>query len=241
MPILMRKLPLLVFIVFSVSANAQDIPDKKIIPFEQQNKKSNFISVYTGMLVDISSGTNLKEYIETRLPGYSNLPNDQTLSTFATGFGFFAGGDFQISKSISVKIDYSYRVKDISVDAIPNHTYSVFTHRPSIGINYIIPENYAFIKFGGSVSYGVSNFRRKEFGLESNFTGYTLGFNLDLMLNLQLSNMLAVYFGGSLTGDTGGKLKDESGTVLINPKNGNEVDLSSFGAGLKIGLNVYIF
>lgn len=87
----------------------------------------------------------------------------------------------------------------------------------------------------------MSNFRRKEFGLESNFTGYTLGFNLDLMLNLQLSNMLAVYFGGSLTGDTGGKLKDESGTVLINPKNGNEVDLSSFGAGLKIGLNVYIF
>ena len=235
----MRNIFALVILLFSISVNADD--KTKIIPFEELNKRSFFKSFYAGMLVDISSSSSLKEYVETRLPGYSNLPNDQRLSSFSSGIGFFAGGDVQIAKPLSLKLEYSYRIKNISVDVIPNYEYSVYSHRPAIGLNYIIPQGFAFIKIGGAISYNLNTFTTREFGLMTEYTGTGIGANLEALINIQMSNSLAIYLGGNLTGESSGSLKGDNGTVLKNPNTNEDVNLSGFGVGLRLGFNIYIF
>lgn len=230
-----------VLILLLISTNVFAFDDPRIIPFEERSKSASFISFYSGMLIDISSSASLKEYVETRLPGYSNLPSEQRLSSFAYGIGFFIGGEKQISKNFSTKLEYTYRIKNISVDAIPNYEFSVFSHRPGIGINYIIPEGFAFIKIGGALSYNLNTFRAREFGLVNDYTGTGIGLNLETLLNLQMSNSLAVYLGGNLTGEFSGSLKGDNGVTLTNPNTNEEVNLSGFGVGLKLGFNLYFF
>lgn len=231
----------LIAIVLFTSTSAIAFDDPKIIPFEELSKTAKFTSFYSGMLIDISSGSSLKEYVETRLPGYSNLPSEQRLSSFSYGIGFFVGGEKQVSKNLSAKLEYTYRIKNISVDAIPNHEYSVFSHRPAVGFNYIIPQGYAFIKIGAAFSYNLNTLKSREFGLETEHTGSGIGINLETLLNLQMSNSLAVYLGGNLTGEISGSLKGENDVVLTNPNTGDEVNLSGFGVGLKLGFNLYFF
>ena len=214
--------------------------DSNRVSFQQQNKKSKYFSLSFGMGISYCDNKSLIDFAELQIPNYNTISQTERFSKFSTGLEFFGGIERQLSKNVSLKADYSYFIKSVNIPRFPNYDYSYFSHQPFLTIFYIIPQEYSFIKFGAGAGYIISELRVKEYSLEKSYTSGGLGLKLEGILNAQISKNVAGYFSTFITKSFQSDLKDESNTVLNN-RNNEKVNLSSFGLGLRIGLEVFIF
>jgi len=156
---------ILIFINFSIICNASPL-DSIRTSFQEQNKKSDYISFSFGMGINYCNNNSLIDFIELRIPNYNTVPQNERFSQFSTGLEFFGGVEYQISRNFSIKGDYSYFIKSINISRFQNYDYSYINHQPYIIFNYIIPKEYFFLKIGGGVGYLLSNLTVKEFGYQ---------------------------------------------------------------------------
>jgi len=225
-------------LLFSSKIFAQD--SKKKISFKNQNEKSNYISISAGMGILYSNNPSLVKYIELDVPNYTFIPNEQKVSPFTTGIQFFGGVEVQLSKKFSIKSEYSYLIKSIDIPTNINYQYSYFTHQPMILFNYIFLQDYSYIKFGIGGGYFISKFTRKERIIETKYSSSGGGMKLEGVFNAQLGKSAAVYLSGFLMYSFMSDLKNDNGNHLLNLNN-EKVNLSSFGAGVRLGVEVFIF
>ncbi|MEO7357918.1 MAG: hypothetical protein ABIY50_10430 [Ignavibacteria bacterium] len=228
----------LINFLFSLNLSAQN--SKKTISFREQNKNSNYISFSFGMGILYSNNPSLTKFIELDVPNYTFIPNEQTVSSFTTGIQFFGGAEFQLTKKFSVKSEYAYLIKSIDVPTNKNYQYSYFTHQPMIQLYYIFLQDYSYIKFGIGGGYFISRFIRKERVVETKYTSSGTGIKAEGIFNAQLGKSAAVYLCGFLMNSFMSDLKNENGNHLLNLNN-EKVNLSSFGAGFRLGVEVFIF
>lgn len=231
----------IIFVIFLCIFNKSLFAgDSTRVSLLQQNKKNFFTAISFGMGVDYSNNPSLKKYIQYTIPQYVTLSPSDQLSDFASGLEFFGGIERQISKNFSLKAEYLYFIKSYNVAVVPQYDFSYTNHQPFLIVNYIIPNEYFYIKLGAGAGYILSKFRVKLFGGETDYTSSGLGLKLEGVLNAQISKSVTGYISGYLYNTIQQDLKDNNGNDLIS-SNGDKVNLSSFGAGLRLGVEVYIF
>lgn len=224
---------------FSIVCNASPL-DSIRTSFQEQNKKSNYISFSFGMGINYCNNNSLIDYIELQIPGYNTVPQNERLSQFSTGLEFFGGVEYQLVRNFSIKGDYSYFIKSINISRFQKYDYSYINHQPYIIFNYIIPQEYFFLKIGGGVGYLLSNLTVKEFGYQQDYSSSGIGLKLEGIFNAQISKNVGSYLSGFITQSFQSNLKDGNDVVLKSRDN-STVNLSSFGLGLRLGLEVFIF
>ena len=237
----LRKLTIfiVIFVNFSIICNASPL-DSIRTSFQEQNKKSDYISFSFGMGINYCNNNSLIDFIELQIPDYNTIPQNERFSQFSTGLEFFGGVEYQISRNFSIKGDYSYFIKSINISRFQNYDYSYINHQPYIILNYIIPQEYFFLKIGGGVGYFMSHLTVKEFGYQQDYSSSGVGLKLEGIFNAQISKNVASYLSGFITQSFQSDLKDGNDVVLKSRDN-STVNLSSFGLGLRLGLEVFIF
>lgn len=227
-------------LIFYLSCNLLYAEDTTRVSFMVQNKNHLFTTISFGMGVNYSNNPSLKKYIQYTIPNYSNFSPQDQLADFTAGLEFFAGVERQISKKISLKAEYSYFIKSYNVAIAPNYDFAYKSHQPFLIANYILPYEYFYIKVGAGVGYILSDLTVKQFGGENNYTSSGIGLKLEAILNAQISRNVAGYLSGFMTNSILQNLKDSGGKELTS-SSGDKVNLSSFGVGLRLGVEVYIF
>jgi len=237
-----------IFFLF-LSLNISLAQKKDPISFAERSKTSRYISFSFGMGVSYCNNPSLKTFVEYELPFYNTVPVNDRLSSFYTGIEFFGGAEFQLSKKISIKGEYSYFSKSYNSSYFTqyqNYEFTYYSHQPLLTLYYIIPQENSFIKIGASAGYLFSNFTQRVYGAQSNYnsTGITLRLNavLDIQMGKNLAGYLSVFANKTFQSD----LKDSNGNLLLNnsveidPKN-KTVNLNSLGVGVRVGLEFFIF
>ena len=216
--------------------------DSTRVSFQKQNKKNRYISLSFGMGVGYSNNQSLKQFIEYRVPNYGNIPESDKLTGFSTGLEFFGGVERQFAKNFSARIEYAYFIKSMnSTNVIFNsYDFSYISHQPYLILNYIIPLEYSFLKFGAGAGYFFSIFKIREGSIENTYKSNSIGLKLEGVINLQISKNFAGYLSGFINKTFANDLKDKNDVDLVNVK-GEKVNLSSFGVGLRLGVEVFIF
>ena len=228
---------LLIFFIFNTSLFAGDTTRVSLL---SQNKNHLFTSLSFGMGVDYSNNPSLKKYVQYLIPDYNSLIASDQLSDFASGLEFFVGVEKQISKKFSLKAEYSYFIKSYNVSAKPNYDFTYRNHQPYLIANYIIPFEYFFIKVGAGAGYIISELTVKQHGGENTYSSSGIGMKIESVVNAQVSKSVTVYLSGFITNTIMQDLKDKSGLDLTTSSN-DKINLSSFGAGLRLGVEIYIF
>ena len=224
-------------VLFSAGAYSQN---KKPVSFKVLNKDNSFISFSLGMGANYGNNPSLIEFMEGDIDFYETALPDQQFSTFDVGLEFFSGIELQLAKNVSIKGQYSFLTKSYNLSQFPNYDYSYINHQPYVIINYIIPDDHSFIKLGGGVGYIISDFTAKRFGSENKYSSNGVGLMGEALLNLQISSNVGGYISGYMFKTFMGDLEAPTGALLLND-NGGTVNLSSFGVGLRLGMEIFIF
>jgi hypothetical protein len=233
-------------IVFFISVNCSLIvdfafADSTHVSFQSLNRKSKYTSVSFGMGALYGNNPSLKKFIQYKIPDYSFLNINDQLSEFATGIDFFVGVEKQITNNFSVKGEYSYFIKSYNVNNYTQYNFSYYSHQPYVMFYYIIPQEYSYIKLGAGTGYILSNLTVKEFGTENSYTSGGIGFQAEAILNAQIGKSFAGYLSVYISDTFLSSLKDKNNKELLNNVTGETVKLSSLGAGIRFGVEFFIF
>jgi len=214
--------------------------DSAMVPFSIQSKKSYFTSFSFGMGIIYSNNSSLQDYIEFDVADYNSIPTDERISTFTSGISFFGSAERQILTDFSLKAEYSYLIKTTDVPYNPNYQYSYYTHQPMLTVNYLLPQKFSYIKFGFGGGYFFSDFTRRYLNNESDYKSSGPAVKFEIVFNAQLGKNAATYFSGFMQKTFMSDLKNSNGNFL-NGRDESKVDISSFGMGVKLGLELYFF
>ncbi|MBN1634286.1 MAG: hypothetical protein JW917_08995 [Ignavibacteria bacterium] len=232
---------LIIIILFFFTLNTV-FPQEKVTSFKKQNQNTKYKSFSGGMRLSYGNNPSLLRFVQYELPDYFRVPESQQIPDFEVGYEFFAGFEYQVAKNFSLKADYSYFVKSMNSSASQYSMYD-FTyncHNILLTGYYLIPGEHFYLKFGAGSGMVLSNLSTQTFGLISNYNSAGLITKLESVLNTQISNSLAAYFGVFLSGTFNGTLKKSDGSKLSN-RTGEEVNLNSFMLGLSLGFEYFIF
>lgn len=211
------------------------------VPFSKLNKGKHYTSFAAGMGAAYGNNPSLTTFISYELPNYNNLTDNQKLKNFRTGFEFFGNVERQFSKNLAVKLDYSYFIKSNKLDYYPNNSYDYTNHQIYLGLNYIIPGDYYFLKFGLGAGPVFSNLDSKSYITNiGTYTSTGLLTKAEGSFSIQIGSNMAGYINGYIGNVFDGNLKDSNGKELKNAAN-ETVNLSSFMLGVRIGIEFYIF
>jgi hypothetical protein len=220
-----------VFFVFGSSYAQKNYDTLKL------HKKLLFISA--GMGISLVNTPAFNDFLKDEIP-YSNT---DSIKNFSVGVEVFGGLELQFNKRFSLKLDYSYFFKTLSYNYGGFITYDYFylIHQPYLMAYYNIPGKHYRFSFGGGAGYLYSIFHRTDQGgIDIKYTSTGFGIKGEAIFSAELSNKLYSYLSGFLIGESFGILKDSNGTLLVSPLTGKEVNLSTFGLGLRLGFSYNI-
>ncbi len=226
--------------VIFISAASSFAQDKKLLSFGEQNSKRYYTSFAFGMGVDYGKTSSFDTYIGYELPNYNFLNDADKLSEFRSGFTFFGTAERQVHRNFSLKADYSYFIKSNDVQLYPDYGFNVTGHRIFAGANYIFPMEYAFLKLGACAGPEFSSVTQRFSSLETKYTSSGFGIKAEGIFDIQIGKSVAGYINGYLMQIFDSGLKDSNGNEIQN-KAGGKADLSGFSAGLRIGVEIFIF
>jgi hypothetical protein len=232
---------LILLILVSVLCVSPVKADSTHVSFESLSKGKKYTSISFGMGAIYGNNTSLKNFIQYEIPNYGLLTRDQQLSEFYTGLDFFGGIEKQISKDFSIKAEYSYFIKSYNVNMYPQYDFSYSSHQPGLMLFYIIPQEYSYIKVGAGTGYVLSNLTVKEYGLEKSYTSKGIGLKAELIFNAQIGKSFASYISGYISNTFLQNLKDNNGNELLTNVTKENVNLSGFGAGIRLGVEIFFF
>ena len=223
-----------------LSISSLGLAQKNDESFANQNKNTHYKSFSGGMGISYTNNTELLSFIGYEIPNFYSIFQSQQKYNFSSGIEFFGSAEYQVAKLFSTEIDYNYFTKSIKYDAFPEYDFSYSDNRIFLTGYYLVPDQHAYLKFGAGVGVIFSDFTYKYYGLVRDYTSTGFGIKLDAVLNFQLSKNVASYFGVYGIKTFSSSIKDATGNILKN--NGvSEVNLSSLGVGLRLGLQLILF
>lgn len=201
---------------------------------QKQQAKKKQISLYAGMGIDYGSTPVFNDYLVAEIP-YST---GDSIKSFNSGIEFFGGFEYELSKTISARLDYSYFVRSLTYYYSPAvFDYTITGHQPYLFADYMLKyPNFEF-KIGAGIGYHFQQLDNKV----SNSTTLTYrssgpSIRGEIVFSPKLSNNLSGYLSGFVFGNFYGNLKDDNGNSLKAPNSDIEADLSGYGVGARIGV-----
>jgi hypothetical protein len=200
--------------------------------------KKKLITFSTGMGIDYGATPDFTDYLRDEIP-YSNK---DSINSFHAGIEFFGGIEYDLSQTISAKLDYSYYLRSI------NYSYSFFvfdytiaSHQPYLFINYLSKsDNYRF-KFGLGTGYHMQSVDNKvNPSTTLNYKSSGVGVRGEVVFSPMFSKKFWGYISGFVFGNFYGKLKDDNGNVLKASNSTVEASLSGYGVGARLGFSIIL-
>lgn len=199
-----------------------------------KNKKD--ITFSAGMGIDYGTMPDFTDYLRDEIP-YSNK---DSIKAFHAGIEFFGGIEYELSRNISAKLDYSYFVRSASY----SYSYFVFdytitSHQPYIFINYLVKDERYKFKFGVGAGYHLQVLDNK---VSDNLTYKSNGIGVrgEVTFSPKFSKKFWGYMSGFVFGNFYGKLKDDNGNVLKASNSTVETNLSGYGVGARLGFSIIL-
>ncbi|CAN5540708.1 hypothetical protein BH10BAC5_BH10BAC5_05870 [soil metagenome] len=239
----LNKLLLMLTFALIIFTSQSSLFSQTKISFEKQNTGKKYKSFSFGMGAIYSNNSSLVDFVKVDLPNFSINPRVTDIHSLDVGIEFFGSAEFQISSVWSLKAEYSYFTKNISLPSGTNASYSYNSHIPLLNLSYIKRSDFIFFKFGAGIGYTSSTFTRSIFNSDTKYTASGFVFKPEITANAQLSNSVAGYISGFLDFKFTSDLKDDSGNDPPRPGviGGSPVNLNSQGVGIRLGLSFYIF
>ena len=212
-------------------------------PADSQNKKivkpfKSRFSFSGGMGISMTTSPSFVDYLRNDIP-YSNK---DSVKAFGVGLEFFGALIYDLSKHFTLKADYSYFMKSSTYNSSYfTYDYFYYVHQPYLMGFYAVRGNSYAFEFGGGLGYHFTQMT-KDIGAGSNlvYNASGLGYRAEVVFAAELSRRLGSYISGFILGSSIGTLKDGDGRPLLNAQTGKEVNLSSFGLGLRLGFTIYL-
>jgi len=209
--------------------------------FMEQGKNRKYTSFAFGMGAAYGNNKSLNTFIGYELTNYNTLTDNQKLKSFNTAFEFFGNVERQVSKNLALKLDYSYLIKSNKVTMYPSNTFDYNNHQIVLTLNYVMPGDYHFLKFGAGAGPVFSSLESISSTTRSGtYTSTGIMAKAEGTFSIQMGKSLAGYINGYVGNLFAGNLKSNNGNELKSVT-GENVNLSSFMIGLKLGIEFYIF
>lgn len=237
----MKSAIMLSLLISFIACNISIAQEKAPRSFGEQGKNKKYTSFALGMGASYGNNKSLNTFIGYELPNYNSLVDNQKLTDFRTGFEFFGDVERQLSKNLAIKLDYSYFGKSNKVSSYPSNSFDYNSHQIVLILNYVIPGEYHFLKFGAGAGPVFSSLDSKSyFSNVGVYTSTGVLAKAEGTFSIQMGKNLAGYLNAYVGNMFGGTLKDNNSNDLKNI-NGEAVNLSSFMIGLRLGIEFYIF
>ncbi len=201
-------------------------------------KQKKHVSFFTGMGIQYGITPEFRDFLVASIP-YST---SDSIKSFNAGVEFFGGAEFDLSKSVSAGIDYSYYIRGLSYIYSPAvFDYTITSHQPYVFVNYNLRKPKFNFKFGGSVGYHFQQLDNKiNNSTTLKYTSSGASARLNITFLPKFSENFYVYLSGFAFANLYGKLKDENGEVLKAPNSNTEADLKGYGVGARLGILFHI-
>lgn len=189
------------------------------------------------MGVDYGATPSYTDYVKNEVP-YST---GDSIKTFSAGIEFFGGVEYEFTRTISAKVDYSYYIRSNNYSfGIYVFDYTITSHQPYIMAYYNLKYHTYTFKFGAGAGFHL--FKLDNDVNSTNTLTYTasgLSFRAEVIFAPKLSDKLYTYLGGFAFATSTSSLKDENGNLLKGSSTGKEVNLGGYGVGARLGLSFY--
>jgi hypothetical protein len=201
-----------------------------------QSQKINKFSVSAGMGINLINTPVFNDYLRDEIP----FSNKDSIKSFSVGFEVFGGFEYNVSKNFSLKLDYSYFIRSIT------YNYSYFTydyfyniHQPYLMAYYVARKPAYRFKFGAGAGYHFSTLEKAVTSTtEISYESSGPSFRGEIVFSADMSKSLESYISGFITGNFLNSLKESNGNILRNKVTGEEVNLSGFGIGARLGFSI---
>ncbi len=182
------------------------------------------------MGLDFKSAPSFRDYVN-----YALASNQ--VASFKSAVAFGSEIDYLIKPNFALGVEYNLQIDSYNISSNTgggNSEISYVHHRPSVLAYYVVPGNGYQFKFGGGVGYRYVAFTQKLMSTE-NYSASGLGLLLRAAGNTLLSDHLYALIGADIRYDFPGDIT-RSGSPIVNPATGNNVNLNSFSIGIYLGL-----
>ena len=202
-----------------------------------KNKKK--LSFSAGMGLGYGATPDFTDYLRQEIP-YSN---SDSIGSFNAGIEFFGAIEYELTKTLSAKVDYSYFIRSLRYEY--SHfifDYTITSHQPYFFINYNLLKspNYNF-KFGIGLGYHFQQLDNKvSTSTTLRYTSNGPSVRGELIFSPKFSKTFWGYLSGFAYGNFYGKLKDESGNTLKPANSNSEASLGGYGVGVRLGFTFYL-
>lgn len=190
------------------------------------------------MGIDYHASPSYTDFIRNEIPYFTS----DSIKTYSAGVEFFGALEYDLTKQVSGAVDYSYFLRSSNY----TFTYYVFdytitSHQPNLMLYYNLSYPGFKFKIGAGGGYHL-------YSLENNINGqgnasYSAGgpsVRIELLFAPVLSKKLAAYVSAYYRGNFSSSLKDPDGNILKSGSTGEEVNMSSYGPGARLGFTFYL-
>ncbi|MDZ7766655.1 MAG: hypothetical protein U5K00_19920 [Melioribacteraceae bacterium] len=195
------------------------------------------IDLMGGMGISFQSTPSLTDYI-------NNLVADgEKLNDFSSSINFFIEGDYEISSTFDLGIEYENKLFSYNTAFGGLGTYDLTwtTHSPSLLAYYAIQGTGYKFKFGGGAGYRLISVD-EELPTSNQIENYTSS-GFGLLLKAQAHTLLGgnfhAYIGTDIRYDFIGEPSNEK-SKIGTADYGREIDFNTLGVGVKLGISYLI-
>jgi hypothetical protein len=160
-----------------------------------------------------------------------------SVKSFSVGLEIFGGAEYELSKSFSLRLDYSYFFKSRTYyESFYIFDYYYFIHQPFIMAQYNINHNDYRFDFSAGAGYQFGQLQRTLNNTEYTYNTSGPAIRGEVRFSAKFSDRLNTYFSGFVNGAFLSSFKIEA-----NSQQPRDVSLSGIGFGVRLGLSVNIF
>ncbi len=193
-----------------------------------------------GMGISLQDNSSFVDYLRNEIP----YATSDSVKTFTTAIEFFGGIEYSFSKKFSLKLDYSYYLRSSNHTDIYGFTYNydIIIHQPYLMGFYLMQNKSYDLKLGVGAGYHFGKVTRL---LDPNpsvsYTANGFSFRGEAVFAPYMTKKLQAYISGFIVVSSFQSLKDANGNYLTSTNSTQQVNLSSFGVGARIGFIYNIF
>jgi len=195
--------------------------------------KPHKFSVYAGMGLSVINNSSFVSYLKNVLP----YTNSDSIKNFSSGFEFYGGVDYEASRHVALRLEYGYYLRSFSyTSSVYYYNYDISIHQPYLLAYYLIKKKSYEFKIGGGAGFQLASVSTS--GVSYKASG--VSFRGEVMFSPYLSRYIQANLSGFIIGTFTGSLKDSNGNLLNSANSTQPVNMSGFGAGVRIGFSVLI-
>lgn len=188
---------------------------------------------YGGMGLGYTTTPKFNDFVRNEV--FSGLHD--SVKSFSVGLEIFGGVEYELTKSFSLRFDYSYFFKSKTYYvSFFIFDYYYFIHQPFIMAQYNINHNSYRFDFSAGAGYQFAQLQRTLNNTEYKYNSSGPAIRGEVRFSAKFTDNMNSYLSGFVNGAFLSSFQ-----VQGSGQAPQDVNLSGFGIGVRIGLSINIF